>query len=1091
VTFGDGAKVARPKFFGRARELGELTAALAQAIAGRGQLVLVAGEPGIGKTRLVDELTAEAGVRDVPVLWGRSWEAGGAPGYFPWLAVLEGLARRLDDSALRDAVGPGAGALAAIVPELEARLGPATATPPSPEEARFRLYRAVAGLVRQAAAPASLIIVFEDLHAADESSLALLHFVAREVRGLRLLIVATFRDAEAYYDRTVGELLTRIAREGQTLALPRLDEQAADLLLAETAAPLAPALSAKIIARAQGNPLFLQELARLVDTTARHDADDIPAGVREVIRTRLDRVPPAARAVLDLAAVAGDEIDATLLAAAAELPRATVVGQLDEACRAGVLKGRPPKLRFSHALVRETLYQALSEEARQTLHGQVAAALTVAAKEAARPRHAELAHHLLCGPVERLPEAVEVAIQAARAALAQFAYEEALLILERAAAAVAAAGDPAPLRAKIALALGAASIRRGDAEVGKAYCREAARLGRTLADANLLAEAALTYGKVLGFGIVDPVLVDLIEEALTRFPGQDEPLRIALQARLAAALQPTRKTEEPVAIAREAIVGARRVGDRRLLLETLQTAMAAMMDVAPPRERLALNLETEQLALGCEDPDALLRVQGRLVVDHMGLGQFGDADARIATFEAMAKDQHAVWVGWRGPLFRSMRAMIHGRFAEAEALIDEATKKGSTARDPSAERLLALHRESLNRVAERHEALLAQEVACRRHRANFFAGHAWQASASALTAARIEDAQKARFHLDLIPADSRPPIDNLFAVFHLAEPVAFVGDTELAARLHALVAACNDEDVMLGMAQLSWEGPTTRLLALLEMALGRCEDANRNFTAALTRLAELDARPLLARTRYEFGRALVTQGDAARGTGLMQEALAAAEELALPGLVRLCRARLENLPRPTARPAAPAPAPRSATAVELSNEGEVWALRHADTVFRLKDSLGLRYLARLVAEPDRELHVLDLVGGESSGQGEVADAGDAGELLDDAARETYRRRVADLREELEEAESFGDPGRAARAREELEFLTTELSRAVGLGGRTRRAGSAAERARSAVQRRIKNALQRIEEQAPALAAHLTRTVKTGNFCVYRPGSDLS
>jgi hypothetical protein len=188
---------------------------------------------------------------------------------------------------------------------------------------------------------------------------------------------------------------------------------------------------------------------------------------------------------------------------------------------------------------------------------------------------------------------------------------------------------------------------------------------------------------------------------------------------------------------------------------------------------------------------------------------------------------------------------------------------------------------------------------------------------------------------------------------------------------------------------------------------------------------------------------------------------------------------------------APPPPPPSppASASELpfafTPDGETWAVSYAGSSFRLRDSLGVQYLARLFAEPGREIHVLELSGGKP-GEGEVHDAGDAGELLDDAARASYKQRVAALREELEEAESFHDAARSERAREELEFLTAELSRAVGLSGKSRRAGAAAERARSAVQRRIRNAIDRIAEHSPELAALLQRTVRTGNFCVYRP-----
>jgi hypothetical protein len=173
-------------------------------------------------------------------------------------------------------------------------------------------------------------------------------------------------------------------------------------------------------------------------------------------------------------------------------------------------------------------------------------------------------------------------------------------------------------------------------------------------------------------------------------------------------------------------------------------------------------------------------------------------------------------------------------------------------------------------------------------------------------------------------------------------------------------------------------------------------------------------------------------------------------------------------------------------------EGEYFTLSYQAQTLRLKDSLGLRYLARLIAEPGKELHVLDLVRERegASDASELADRGDAGELLDERAREDYKRRLETLNDALAEAESFGDAARAERAREELEFLKRELGRAVGLGGRTRKAGSAAERARSAVQRRIRHALERIGALDPSLARFLEKSIRTGNYCSFVPVTDL-
>ncbi len=306
-----------------------------------------------------------------------------------------------------------------------------------------------------------------------------------------------------------------------------------------------------------------------------------------------------------------------------------------------------------------------------------------------------------------------------------------------------------------------------------------------------------------------------------------------------------------------------------------------------------------------------------------------------------------------------------------------------------------------------------------------------------------------------------------------------------------------DRYVMLGLSYMAWEGPWARVIGLLAAYLERWDEATAAFEDAIARCRRLGARPYLARTEYELGRALITRGrpaDVERARALIASARSAADELGMTGLVRLADERLAGIGAAagvgSGTPAAAAPTPARASDFSFTREGEYWTVAHAGAAFRLKDSVGLRYLVRLIEEPGREIHVLDLVGERASGGGgaanEAIDTGDAGELLDDEARRSYQNRIEDLEETIAEAESFGDPARAAAARAEMEAISAELGRAVGLGGRARRAGGAAERARSAVQRRIKNAIERIGEHAPELAALLGRTIRTGNFCEYRP-----
>jgi hypothetical protein len=1091
-------------FVGRERELAQIGSALDGAAGGRGQLLMLAGEPGIGKTSVADRASAAAAERGFTVLWGRCWEAGGAPAYWPWLDIIAELARALDDAALGRALGDGASLLGEIVPELRARLPDVAAgVAPPVEEGRFRLWRAVTALVHEAARAKPALLVLDDLHAADQSSLSLLHFLARQLRPMRVLVLASYRDVEARMDAATGDLLSRIGREGTTLALPRLDRASSARFVQERVGAVASDVTARVYDRSQGNPLFLEEMVRLWNEQGDEAIAEgvVPSGVRDVIRQRLDRVAAETRALIDLAAVAGDVIDPLLLAAAAGRDAAAVASRLAEAGRVGILVERAGQRRFGHALFREVLYRELGETERRSLHGRIADAL----ERLAPGQHAEIAHHTLEGPPEMLGRAVEHAIRAAARAQELLAYEEAVRTLVRARDAVTAAGNPGALRARVLLALGEARIRRGEAVAGKEDCREASVLARSLGDAELGAQAALIYGRVFAFGIVDPVLVGMLEESLEALPPGDSAVRARLLARLAAALQPSPQSEEPVAVAREAIATARRLDDDAALLDTLYAAVAGLMDIVDWNETRALNFEVERLALAAGDRERLLRTHLRLAVCHLGLGEIQACDARLASFEALATELHAPWYGWWTGMLRAVRATMEGRFADAERLAAQARDVGRAAGHEAAERVWITNRESQLRAAERHDDMLAWEPEARRSRAVIYIAAAWQAMGSAMTYTRLERAAEARLHVGQLP-DAFRQSTNLFSMVFIGEAVAFVGGPrEMALWYYERIKPLRDGCAMLGLSYVSWEGPWVRVLALLAASLERWDEAWAHFEEAIARCRKLGARPLLARTEYEFGRALVARGDRDRARGLIASARKAAEELGMTGLVRLADAKLAEIAQPPETGTKPAErsdplAPRSGERVRVRGpaeppfsfvrEGEYWALSYAGATFRLKDSVGIQYLVRLIEEPGREIHVLDLAGERAAGAGanvnEAIDTGDAGELLDEEARRAYQRRLEDLEETVAEAESFGDAARAGQAREEIEMLGAELGRAVGLGGRARRAGGAAERARSAVQRRIKNALERIGEHAPALAALLGRTVRTGNYCVYRP-----
>jgi tetratricopeptide (TPR) repeat protein len=1097
---------------GRSRELDAILRSLPEVEQGRGKLVVLSGEPGIGKTSLADATAALAEERGFSVHWGRCWESGGAPAYFPWLGVLSSMALTLDDQALSRALGDGAPVLAELLPELRQRLPPVSAgAPPPPEEARFRVFRAIVALTRERARleRRGLLIVLDDLHAADRSSLLLLHFLSRELRGLRVLLLATYRDVEARMEPETSGLVARIGREGECFTLSRLGvEDAADIVSAH-AGSVTPRVSERIVERAQGNPLFLEEMLRLLAEQGPDsiDAGVVPHGVRDVIGQRLGRVNARTRALLELGAVSGDDFEPWLLASASDDDDASVSAALSEAGRAGILVERGERRRFAHALFREVLYRELPIERRRKLHEKIGEALRRSVPPGTTPPHAKLAHHALEGPPELLPLGVEHALAAARRAQELLAYDDAVETLERALAVVTASDNPPKLRAPVLVALGEACIRRGDGATGKRHCREAASIARTLGDAELAARAALTYGRVFSFGNVDPILVGLLEDSLEALPAGENALRARLLGRLAAALQPSTHIEEPLAVARDAIRIARGLGDQRALLEVMHDAISAMMDCTDPAEAKALNLQAEALALELGDRECLLRTHGRLFFIHLSFGELDLADARLQAYEELAKELAAPWLGFRSLYCRALRATIHGRFAEAQAYLDEALSLGSTMQDAIALGLYRSCREGLMRASERHDELLGPDSMARSERGGYRFMPVWQAIHAGLAHARREEAEQVRVYFGLVP-DAFP--QNFFTYFYLAEMAALAGTDAEVEKLLALMESTQDEYLALGWSYVGWEGPKARFLALLFGRLRRFEEASAAFEEALAKLRRLEALPYLARTEYEYARMLLERGstdDVERARTLLASARERAISLGMPGLIRLIERRgagtpglvpplereetlpLENAPVPGPVPSAVEPE----SGLTLALEGEYFALRFRSETLRMKDSLGLRYLARLVETPGREFHVLELVRERSgaSDAGELLDRGDAGELLDEAARKAYRKRLEELEDAVAEAESFGDASRADRARTEIEMLASELGRAVGLGGRARKAGAAGERARSAVQRRIRHAIDRIATKSPALASFLERSIRTGNYCSFVPVADRS
>jgi DNA-binding SARP family transcriptional activator/tetratricopeptide (TPR) repeat protein len=423
---------------GRERELAELMAGFEEAVSGRGRLFLVSGEPGIGKSRLVDELTSWARRRGAAVLVGRCWEAGGAPPFWPWVQALRAHIRDRDSEPLRAELGGGAPDLAQLVPGLRERFPeqPEPLISLESEAARFQLFDGVASFLRSTAQGEPLVVVLDDLHAADEPSLLLLRFVTRALADSRVLVVGAYRSVDPTPAGPLAAALAELAREPATRTITLAgftQDEVARLIELTTAGPVAAGLAETVRAKTEGNPLFVGEIVRLLAAEGRLDESvprlGIPHGLREVIARRRRQLSGECNRVLSLASVLGHEFDLDLLANVSGLEASSLLDLLDEAIvqqLVGEVPGRLGRLRFAHALFRDGLYEELPPSRRRQLHREVGEALEKLSSGDAEQHLAALAYHFCEAVPSTDPgKAVDYARRAGDHAVGVLAPEEA------------------------------------------------------------------------------------------------------------------------------------------------------------------------------------------------------------------------------------------------------------------------------------------------------------------------------------------------------------------------------------------------------------------------------------------------------------------------------------------------------------------------------------------------------------------------------------------------------------------------------------------------------------------------------------------
>ena len=902
-------------FVGREPEAARLHRLWEEAAGGGRRMALLAGEPGIGKTRLATELARAVHADGALVLAGRCDEGMGVP-YQPFVEAL----RHYVVQAEAPRLGRYGGELAPLVPELS-EIVPGLAEPlrSDPETERYRLFDALAGWLAEVSAETPVLLVLDDLHWAAKPTLLLVRHVIRFAEPLRLLVVGTYRDSEVGRSHPLSELLADLRRSGgfERLPLSGLD-QAAVVAFLEAAAghALAPgdeAFSSAVWAETEGNPFFVAEVLRhLTETggveyrgdrwvvTAPVEALGIPEGVRDVVGQRLSRLSEDANRALRVASVVGLEFDGTVVRAAGDFGEDLLLAVLDEAVAASLLAEVPNgavHYRFSHALVRATLYDELSAARRVSLHRRVAEAVEAVHAGDLDSQLPALAHHWAraSAPAAETTRAVHYATRAGDRALALLAPDEAAVYYSQALELLELAeGVSHDLRRlDLLIALGEAQRRAGDPAFRETLLTAfaAAREG---GDAERMAKAALanSRGTFSTTGIVDAERVAALRSSLDALGPGHPALQARLLALLGVELLWSDDREAPRALSDEALALARSQGDSGVLASVMAMRWSTLWHPRWAGERFDLAAALLSIAETTGDP--YVRFWG---LWRRGLAAMELADPEEAALYFEAADSQAGELGhafprWCALLSRVPVAVASGRLAEAEAEADRAAAFGRETGQPDGEILhvanLAGIRFEQGRLGEMESKL--QEEVDRRPAVPLFRALLAQAYCDL---GRFDEARST-----FAPLAGSGLGNQVFDYF--AAPTAAVlavvctelGDLQGAAALSEVITPYADQ---VASHPLMWLGAFSHHLGRLATVLGRFSEADDRFRAAAATHERLAAPTWLARTRLEWARMLVTRGepgDGARAVDLARQALVAARDLGLAGLERQAAAML-------------------------------------------------------------------------------------------------------------------------------------------------------------------------------------------------------
>ncbi|HKR98952.1 MAG TPA: AAA family ATPase [Candidatus Dormibacteraeota bacterium] len=854
-------------YIGRARELAAVTALLDEALQGRGRLLLVSGEAGIGKSRLLRELQLRSEERGAPVAWGRSLEAGGAPPYWPWIKMLQQLGTTL----------------------------------PAGEE-RFAVFDAVARILRERAAGAGLVLLLDDIHWADPSSLRLLEQVAQGWESTRGLLVASHRSTPLKRGDPLRRCLAALSRLDTTV---RID--LTGLNVEETAAHLATVggrtLSGDVVVtlhrRTGGNPFFLSEFGRLLRADRKQPrldtARDVPGSVSDVIAERVSLLSPGCQEVLDVAAVVGAQPSLPVVAAVLAQPVTTVLERFDEAAAAGLLgaAGGAPHV-FSHALVRDALYSDLGTARRLELHERIATQLERRGDIADVATISELAHHwLAAAPAGHEHHAAEVAERAAGMAQARLAYEDAARLYEAAARVLPTDPDERALRGRLLVSAAREHFRAGDLQHAVDACQQCAAIARDLGDSHLLADAALAMSGV-GDAAISAMIAGLCREALDSLAHDDVLLRSRLLAELTVAKHYLGAFDELDALSREALDEAERAGDHDALIAALRARQIAKGHPAGVTERMALADRLLEAARHGGGPLDEMWAHLWHFDAHMQLGRLDLCTIDVAEVSKAVEHIKQPLAAWHVSNYRVAIAHARGDFTAALQACEEGERHARSAGE------LALQRATMQRAFIAlmtggdcsSDAAALEQFGTARPGQRMTSWMLMPRFILAMLALARDELEEAAAVYDSLPPTATwelmPPV-FLVATAHRTVVLTGLGRREECPRLYSDLLPFADHFITSGAGTIVCFGSVELYLGMLAACMARGDAAVTHMERAVERNEAAGMRPWAAISRHRLAQALRQRdrsGDVARALMLAGQALTAARSMGMAPLER-------------------------------------------------------------------------------------------------------------------------------------------------------------------------------------------------------------